>query len=291
MLFKKSNIQFSSKKNMTFQGRKLLLFALGVFLILGSFSINAFAEESLWQVEMVSHRGYSHYYPDNTIAAFLAAANYGAKAVELDVRKTSDGALVVYHDETVAKLTGNPKDTKGIKKYTLAQVKSFDNGSWFDPKFAGAQVPTLDEVLSIFEGTNITLFVEIKDEGRGKKFATEVYQCVKSHGLLDQTVFSSFKYAYLKQIKDLNYCQPTMKLTGTGALDLPHRCPADYYGVNMSVCDPTVVRVYHESGALVYAYAPQTAVQGMALQNMGVDGFITDYVSVDELILPPTLAQ
>ncbi len=284
--FKKiTNILFS-RKFVTFQGQRLIVFALGVFLILDSFSTVTLAQETPWKVELVSHRGYSHYYPDNTLTAFQAAIDAGTKAVELDVRKTSDGAYVIYHDDTVAKLTGKPNDTTGIKKYTLEQVKSFDNGTWFDAKFAGEQIPTLDEALALFEGTDVTIFVELKDVGRSKKYPQDVYSIVKAHGLLDQVVFSSFKYAYLKQIKKLNYSQPVMKLTGTASLDLAKKCPADYYGINMAACNPTVVRVYHEAGALVYAYTPQDAIEGMALQNMGVDGFITDYVSVDELVIP-----
>ena len=284
--YKKNSNIFFSRKFVAFQGQRLLVFTLGVFLIFSSFSMVTFAQETPWHIEMVSHRGYSHYYPDNTLTAFQAAIDAGAKAVELDVRKTSDGAFVIYHDDTVAKLTGKPNDTTGIKKYTLEQVKSFDNGAWFDEKFVGEQIPTLDEALALFEGTDVTIYVELKDVGRSKKFPQDVYWIVKSHGLLNQVVFSSFKYSYLKQIKALNYSQPVMKLTGTASLDLAKRCPADYYGINMAACNPTVVRVYHEAGALVYAYTPQNAVEGMSLQNMGVDGFITDYVSADELVVP-----
>ena len=53
-------------------------------------------------VRVIAHRGASAAAPENTIEAFLLARELGADWVELDARRTRDGAIVVHHDDTLA---------------------------------------------------------------------------------------------------------------------------------------------------------------------------------------------
>ena len=69
-----------------------------------------------------AHRGASAYAPENTIEAFLLAAEQGADGVELDVQLTKDGEMVVVHDEEIDRVS----DGSGlVKDYTLAELKNF----------------------------------------------------------------------------------------------------------------------------------------------------------------------
>ncbi len=97
----------------------------------------------------VGHRGTVHLAPENTLAAFRKAIELGLDLIEIDVRETRDGHLVIMHDATVDRTT----DGKGrVSDLTLEEIKRLDAGSWFSPKFAGERVPTLDEALSVMEG-------------------------------------------------------------------------------------------------------------------------------------------
>ncbi len=96
-----------------------------------------------------AHRGFSSDYPENTISALQAAHDAGAHVAEIDVRLTKDGKLILMHDAQVDRTT----DGSGpVTALTLAEVKKLDAGRWFDRKFAGTKVPTLDEVVDWSRG-------------------------------------------------------------------------------------------------------------------------------------------
>lgn len=98
---------------------------------------------------VVGHRGNVKFAPENTLPAFEAAIEHGADLLEIDVRETKDGVLVIMHDDTVDRTT----DGSGlVADLTLAEIKQLDAGSWFDPKFKGTTVPTLREALRAMRG-------------------------------------------------------------------------------------------------------------------------------------------
>lgn len=97
----------------------------------------------------VGHRGTVHLAPENTLAAFRKAIELGLDLIEIDVRETRDGHLVIMHDATVDRTTNG----KGrVADLTLEEIKRLDAGSWFSPKFAGERVPTLEEALDLMKG-------------------------------------------------------------------------------------------------------------------------------------------
>lgn len=97
----------------------------------------------------VGHRGTVAFGPENTIAGLLKAIELGVHLVEIDIRQTSDGHLVLMHDVTVDRTTNG---TGPVAEMTLAEVKALDAGSWYSPEFAGESVPTLAEALDAIGG-------------------------------------------------------------------------------------------------------------------------------------------
>src|ERR1700730_19228534 len=96
-----------------------------------------------WRTLNIAHRGSSGTHPENTISAFLAAADEGADMCELDVQETRDGAVVVIHDETVDRTT----DGQGaVAALMIEEIQRLDASFKF-PSFRGERIPTLDEVL------------------------------------------------------------------------------------------------------------------------------------------------
>jgi glycerophosphoryl diester phosphodiesterase len=97
----------------------------------------------------VGHRGNVKDAPENTIAAFDRAIALGADLIEMDVRQTRDGHLVIMHDQSVARTT----DGRGnVADLTLAEIKVLDAGSWLDARFKGERVPTFTEALEAIKG-------------------------------------------------------------------------------------------------------------------------------------------
>lgn len=107
---------------------------------------------------IVAHRGASADAPENTLAAFRAAWALGVEAVELDVRVSRDGVVVVIHDETTARVAGVDRP---VAAQTLAELRALDVGAWRGPAFAGERIPTLAEELALVPA-GATLFVELK---------------------------------------------------------------------------------------------------------------------------------
>jgi glycerophosphoryl diester phosphodiesterase len=107
-------------------------------------------------------------HPENTLAAFREAVRLGAHMVELDVRLTKDGHLVILHDETLDRTTNGEGK---ISEMTLEEVKDLDAGSWKSANFTGERVPELSEVLEIMPD-HIWLNIHLKGGRRlGEKVA------------------------------------------------------------------------------------------------------------------------
>ncbi|MDH3335283.1 MAG: glycerophosphodiester phosphodiesterase family protein, partial [Rhodospirillaceae bacterium] len=82
--------------------------------------------------KIIAHRGASGTAPENTIAAFSRAADMGVKAIELDANITSDGVVVVIHDETVDRCSSG---AGAVAEKTFSQIRELDAGSWFGDEF------------------------------------------------------------------------------------------------------------------------------------------------------------
>lgn len=107
---------------------------------------------------VIAHRGDTAAAPENTLAAFAAAIDAGAGGIELDVHPSRDGAPVVHHDYYLDRTTNG---AGLVSDHTLAELRTLDAGAWFDGKFAGESLPTLEEVLSLAAG-RVRLEIELK---------------------------------------------------------------------------------------------------------------------------------
>lgn len=117
---------------------------------------------------LVAHRGASSYAPEHTVESYQLALKQGADFVEQDLQVTRDGVLVCLHDLTLERTTnvkeifptrfreefvaGSPARRWYVSDFTLQEIKQLDAGSWFDPKFKGARVPTFQEAIDIVRG-------------------------------------------------------------------------------------------------------------------------------------------
>jgi glycerophosphoryl diester phosphodiesterase len=135
----------------------------------------------------------------NTLPSFALAQQQGADGIELDVWLSKDRALVIVHDDSVDSTT----DGKGrVQDKTLAELKALDAGSWFNPRFAGTRIPTLDEVFEAI-GQPLIVNVEIKtldgDPAESSGIEQAVADCITQHAMQDRVIVSSFSLATLKR--------------------------------------------------------------------------------------------
>ncbi|HIE04622.1 MAG TPA: glycerophosphodiester phosphodiesterase [Candidatus Latescibacteria bacterium] len=143
---------------------------------------------------LVAHRGYSAVAPENTSAALRAALRAGVSVCEVDVRVTSDGELVLMHDETVDRTT----DGSGrVRELSLSQIRALDAGSWKGEGFRGERVPTLREALEVIKGGH--LVVEVKDEGIEGRLARTIMDA----GAQERTTVISFSLETCRNLRKL----------------------------------------------------------------------------------------
>jgi glycerophosphoryl diester phosphodiesterase len=109
--------------------------------------------------KLIAHRGAKSHAPENTLSAFRLAKEKGASWVEFDVQMSSDEHLFVLHDDDLRRTT----DGKGLaREYILAELKTFNAGSWFNAKFANEKLPTLEETLDCLKKIGLSANLEIK---------------------------------------------------------------------------------------------------------------------------------
>jgi len=115
--------------------------------------------KQLLQPFVVAHRGAGKLAPENTLAAIRKAIELGVDFVELDVRTTADGELVLMHDRTVDRTTDG---SGAVSELTAADIATLDAGSKFAADYAGARVPTLAAALDLCRG-KVGVYLDIKD--------------------------------------------------------------------------------------------------------------------------------
>src|SRR6266566_7688803 len=118
------------------------------------------------------HRGDPASAPENTFASFEAAAAAGVDFIETDIQRTADGALVLFHDDTLDRTTNG---SGRVADVTAAELFALDAGSWFAPTFGNERVPSLDAFLDwIAEQPGLGAEFDIKASGIAADLAERI---------------------------------------------------------------------------------------------------------------------
>ncbi len=145
--------------------------------------------------EIIAHRGSSSLAPENTRAAAELAWQEGADAVEGDFRLTADGKIVAFHDADLRRTAGIDRQ---VVECSLAELQTFDVGSWKSQQFAGEPVPTLQELLATVPSGK-QFFVEVKC---GVEIIDELRRVVENCGLKpEQIIPISLQFEVIAAIK------------------------------------------------------------------------------------------
>jgi glycerophosphoryl diester phosphodiesterase len=212
-----------------------------------------------------AHRGDSAHAPENTMLAFEKAKAVGADGLELDVRFDGDGHVVVFHDDSLERLTG----IAGAMDATPATRRA---GLRVD----GEPVPLLAEVMATFD---LEYDIEIKSRpGRGGALVAAVARIIEQSGRMDQVLVSSFDpvalYQFHQQLPDiaLGYLfhdeQP---------LPLRRGWMGRWIGTSLvhpqtTLCTEASVRAWHRAGLPVNAWTVDDPAELRRLATIGVDG-------------------
>ncbi|GAA3068817.1 hypothetical protein GCM10020000_61570 [Streptomyces olivoverticillatus] len=168
---------------------------------------------------VIGHRGLPSEAPENTLASIDRASKKGVRWVENDVQRTKDGALIVMHDTTLERTTDAkqryPRRAPWkVSDFTLAEIEKLDAGSWFDRRFTGERVPTLDRYLRRVDHNRQKLLLEMKAPELYPGIERQIVDGLRRAGWLDQRhvqgglVVQSFNATSLKT---LHHLRPDLK--------------------------------------------------------------------------------
>ena len=134
---------------------------------------------------LIAHRGLLRHAPENTLLAFASCLELGM-GFELDFRTTQEGKLVVLHDATLGRTMDGPD--KPVTKFNFTELSKFDAGSWFDPRFAGLRVPSLEETFALVRERKRRLtLLALKLKGISRKGERELVRLLEKFKLFKES--------------------------------------------------------------------------------------------------------
>jgi len=230
----------------------------------------------------IAHRGGAQEAEENTLPAFAHAVSLGYAHVELDVHATRDGEVVVHHDATLARMTGDPRPVAALDWAQLSRLRTH----------GGAAIPRLAEVFDAFP--DLCLTIEAKSDAVVEPLA----EVIRRTGAVERVCVGAFRAARTRRLRELLGDRLTWSPAHAGVarlwlrgwgLPLP---PGDFRVVQVPLTFrgiPVVTRRFlraaHRAGIRVQVWTVDAQSEMERLLDLGVDGIMTDRPSLLKEVL------
>lgn len=218
----------------------------------------------------IGHRGAKGYEPENTLIAFGKAINLGVDGIELDVHLSSDGELMVIHDETVDRTTNGKGE---VNQLSLKELKALKIE-------ITEKIPTLNEVLDV---VNKRCFINIELKGIGT--AQPVIQLI-AHYISEKNwdynnfIISSFDWKMLEETHSLDSKIKIGVLTEESidtALALAKKINAFAIHPDYELLSKENVILMQQNGFEVYPWTVNSENAIQKIKSFNVNGIISDF--------------
>lgn len=218
----------------------------------------------------IAHRGAKAYEPENTLKAFQKALDLNADGIELDVHLSSDGHVIVIHDETIDKMTNG----KGfVNTLSLTELKSF----LIDAQY---EIPTLKEVFDLVN-KKCLINIELKSAAALTKVVALIDQYVSEKNWnYEHFIVSSFDWNALQAVHNLDSKIPIGVLTETDldlAVAFAETIKAKAIHPYYHLLNQENTAKMQEQGFLVLPWTVNVTEDIQKIKNYKVDGIITDF--------------
>ena len=241
---------------------------------------------------VIAHRGGAGLFPENTLFAFQQVSDLGVDVIELDVRSTSDGTLVVIHDANVERTTNGSGQ---VSETTIEQLKKFnagyrftpDGGKTFPHRQSRITVPTLLEVFTALPKMKFN----IEPKQQTPSLIKPLCQMINERKMMNSVVIGSFNQTIIEEFRKQCPAVATsaspaevskflsLYKTGLSASYTPTmhalQVPEKIAGIQLITRE--FVTAAHERNLKVHVWTVNETTAMKRLLEMGVDGIMTDY--------------
>lgn len=223
---------------------------------------------------LVAHRGLSGLYPQNTLASFEGAAEYGYEYYELDLHTTSDGKWVVIHNDTVDAMTDGEGE---VESFTLEEIQKLkiDSGNGIE-NYNNLTVPTFEQGLDICKQTGILPVIELKK--CDIKYFPDLVEIIDSYGLSDKAKIISFDKEYMEAYRELDREIDMLYLSNVPTKEdidwcIEHNFGINYNSGNLYKCF-SAIRYAKKNGVTIAAWTVDNTAVADVMVLFGAE-FIT----------------
>lgn len=227
--------------------------------------------------DIIAHRGSSSSAPENSKASLLQALKDGATGVEIDLQLTSDNEVVVIHDETIDRTSSG---LGFVKDMTLKELKEYDIGSFFDPKFKTERIITLKEALELLKNSKIINLEIKKMVNFNHNIEKEVVNILESLDLNNKIIVSSFNHDSLDIIKNINndvLTAPLFYARVFNPWEYAKRLGSKYLHLYYKAVDKALIDNCHKNDIKVNVFTVDREEDIKKMIELNVDGIITNY--------------
>ncbi|WP_234999652.1 glycerophosphodiester phosphodiesterase [Maribacter arcticus] len=219
---------------------------------------------------VIGHRGAMGHETENTLPSIQKAMDLGVDMIEIDVFKLKSGEVVVFHDDTVDRLTNGPGSIEG---YNIIELKKLIvNG--------GHQIPILQDVLKLIDN-KVALNIELKGAGTADRVNFIMnYYINKKNWSPENFIISSFNWDELKEMRKLNPDVAIAVLTEENPIDaIPMAKELQAVAINpyFKKLDLDVANQIHDAGFKIYTWTVNEPEDIDAMKKLAVDGIITNF--------------
>lgn len=144
-----------------------------------------------------AHRGASAYAPENTKVAYEKAIELKVNGIELDLQKTKDGKIVIFHDDYIDKKSNG---IGKIEEHTYQELLELDFGSWFDNKYKNEKIVLFEDFARDYLDKDLTFAIELKGLGIEK----ETLDIINKHKVHNNIYITSFLYEALANVRKID---------------------------------------------------------------------------------------
>jgi glycerophosphoryl diester phosphodiesterase len=223
-------------------------------------------------MQIIAHRGASASEPENTLRSISLAIDLGTDLVEVDVRQSRDGELIIMHDPTVDRTTNGQGK---VEDMSISQLKQLDAGF-------GEEIPTLTDVLELVDW-KLGLVIEIKVPGIEDK----VLDIINQSGIRN-VLLASFYHPVCLKVKLIDPTVPTgviFRCQPVKTENLARNAHANTIFPHHQFLSREMVEKCHEHGILVYPWVIDNIADLKLVRSMGVDGIVTNEL-IDKKLIP-----